>query len=49
MDVDADQRCEVFCIEGIPAASMLYNTTNAAGGRGRVLPQQSGPIATIFF
>ena len=32
MDVDADQRCEVFCIEGVPAASMLYNTTNAAGG-----------------
>ena len=23
-----DDKCEIFCIEGIPAACMVYNTTN---------------------
>ena len=30
-DVAASQQCEVFCIDGVPAASLLYNTTNAHG------------------
>ena len=27
----SDQRCEIFCIEGLPAASMVYNSTNHLG------------------
>ena len=29
--IDKDQKCEVFCIEGVPAASMVYKNTNSHG------------------
>lgn len=51
-EITNDQRCEIFCIEGVPAASMLYKTTNANGGpvvdafhlnKGLVLLFDAGP------
>tara|TARA_B100000214_G_scaffold374194_1_gene356294 strand:- start:5558 stop:5890 length:333 start_codon:yes stop_codon:yes gene_type:complete len=26
--IDKDSKCEIFCIEGVPAACMIYNKTN---------------------
>ena len=28
-DIKKDEHCELFCIEGIPAACMIYNQTNS--------------------
>ena len=30
-DIRNDENCELFCIEGIPAACMIYNQTNSRG------------------
>lgn len=27
--IERDQKCEVFCIEGVPAASMIYSKSNS--------------------
>lgn len=38
-EIDAEQRCDVFCIEGVPAACMIYKNTNCKGD----------PIVDSFF
>lgn len=32
VNVDEAQTCEIFLVEGVPAASLLYKKKNAAGG-----------------
>ena len=29
--IAAEQKCEVFCMEGVPAASIIHNGTNSKG------------------